>query len=61
MTNELIPMEVEVLRILNGEDMPGWKWGAAMSVCCETLKSCGYAKGLYDITEKGKEYLRNNP
>lgn len=52
-------LEVEVLRILNGEDIPGWTWGAAMAVCCENLKTMGLATGLYEITEKGKEYLRH--
>ena len=54
-------MDKEVLRILNGEDVPGWTWGAAMSVCCSWLKHNGYAKGCYEITEKGKEFLKNNP
>ena len=54
---ELTKMEIEVLRMLNGEDVEGWNWGAAMSVCCETLKSFGYAQGNYYITEKGKNYL----
>lgn len=55
--NRPIDMEVEVLRILNGEDVPGWTWGAAMSVCCENLKSMGLAKGMYEISEKGRKYL----
>ena len=59
--NKPIEMEVEVLKILNGEDIPGWTWGAAMSVCCENLKSMGLAKGSYEISDKGKEYLKNNP
>lgn len=50
--------EIEVLRILNGEDIPGWGWGAAMAVCCEHLKEHGYAKGCYDITDKGKNFLK---
>jgi hypothetical protein len=53
-------MEVQVLRILNGEDIPGWQWGAAMAACCETLKDQGYASGMYKITEKGKQYLEQN-
>lgn len=48
----------EVLRILNGEDVPGWSWGAAMGECCEWLKRHGYAKGNYEITEKGRDYLK---
>ncbi len=58
--NALIDMEVQVLRILNGEDIPGWQWGAAMAACCETLKDQGYASGMYKITEKGKQYLEQN-
>lgn len=55
---DLIPMEIEVLRILNGEDIPGWSWGAAMAVCCETLRGLGYAKGCYEITQAGKDLLK---
>lgn len=50
-------MEIEVLRILNGEDIPGWIKGAAMNACCEYLKENGYAKGHYEISEKGKKFL----
>jgi hypothetical protein len=50
-------LETEVLRILNGEDVPGWTWGAAMSVCCQTLKGMGLATGMYEITQKGRDYL----
>lgn len=52
-------LELEVLRILNGEDVPGWTWGAAMGVCCENLKSMGFATGSYDISEKGRKFLEN--
>lgn len=58
--NKPIEMEIEVLRILNGEDVPGWTWGAAMGVCCESLKSMGLARGCYEITDKGKDFLKNN-
>lgn len=50
----------EVLRILNGEDVPGWTWGAAMAECAEWLKKNGYAVGNYEISEKGKNYLDNS-
>lgn len=53
-------MDIEVLRILNGDDVPGWGWGGAMSVCLEFLRSVGLAKGTYEITDKGKEFLRKN-
>jgi hypothetical protein len=49
--------ELEVLRILNGEDVPGWVAGAAMWTCCACLKGRGYATGSYSITRKGREYL----
>jgi len=51
-------MDIEVLRILNGEDIPGWRWGAAMSTCAESLKGMGYATGTYHISSKGKEFLK---
>lgn len=54
----LTVFDIEVLRVLNGEDLPGWSWGAAMSSCCEFLKNKGYAKGLYEITPQGKELLK---
>lgn len=59
-TVQTIPLgktDEEVLRILNGEDVPGWTWGAAMGVCCEFLKEMGYAKGNYEISDAGKAYL----
>ena len=54
---KLIQQEIEVLRILNGEDVPGWGWCSAMAICCDTLKEKGYAKGCSEITEKGKDFL----
>lgn len=50
-------MEVEVLRILNGEDVPGWTWGAGMASVAQSLCSYGYAAGSYHITQAGKDYL----
>lgn len=55
---ELTQHEIEVLRILNGEDVPGWCWGAAMSECCQALKARGLASGMYHITQAGKDCLR---
>ncbi len=57
MKDELNQHEIDVLRILNGEDVPGWTYGAAMMVCCDYLKGRGYASGMYDITDKGRQYL----
>ena len=58
---DLTQMDIEVLRILNGEDVPGWKWGAAMSECCQHLKGLGYARGSYEITDAGKQLLESQP
>jgi hypothetical protein len=51
-------MDVDVLRILNGEDVHGYVWGAAIAVTLEYLKGRGYAHGCYEITEKGKRALQ---
>jgi hypothetical protein len=50
--------EYEVLRILNGEDVPGWVAGAGMWACCSWLKGRGYAQGHYEISDKGRALLR---
>lgn len=55
--DDLVSSEVEVLRILSGEEVPGWTWGAAMAECLSSLKGRGYAAGLYHITPKGRQYL----
>lgn len=56
MALDLCPTEIEVLRVLNGEDsdMPA---GAAMWVCCSYLKGIGLATGHYEITQAGRDYL----
>lgn len=56
-TFKLNDLEIEVLRILNGEDIPGWTWGAAMSACCSSLKALGLAQGHYQISSAGKKFL----
>ena len=45
----------EVLRILGGEDVPGWTWGAAMAECLSYLKARGLAQGLYEISPLGEQ------
>ena len=57
----MIESEHEVLRILNGEKVPGWTWGAAMSECLGALKQMGLAVGMYEISEKGKAFLEKHP
>lgn len=54
---EPTPMEIEVLRILNGEDVPGWSAGAAMWACAASLVGMGLAEGTYRITQAGKDFL----
>jgi hypothetical protein len=56
MTEELNRHDVEFLSILAG-DVKASHWGAWMTVCGEDLKSMGYVKGLYKITDKGLAYL----
>lgn len=64
MSAGLTDYELDLLRCLNGEDVPGLRWGAAMSVSVEYLYHRGYAtrkissRGIeYVITEKGKAAL----
>jgi hypothetical protein len=47
--------EAEVLRILDGEAVPGWCWGAAMAECLSALKGMKLAEGFYVITPLGRE------
>lgn len=53
----LTDSEIEVLRICNGEDVPGWQKGAAMNACAEFLQGSGYVDHRYEITKKGKALL----
>ena len=61
MISNLIDYEIETLRSLNGEDVPGLRWGAAMGEALENLLGGGYitrrmtGRGLeYVITDKGR-------
>lgn len=56
--HNLTDMDIEVLRILNGEDVEGWVPGAAMNVCAEYLRKLGYASFGYEITDKGRAFLK---
>lgn len=60
----MIDFEKEILRHLNGEDVPGLSWGAAMSEAIEYLSGNGYVTprrgplGInYKITDKGLEAI----
>ena len=54
---EMLDYDLQVLRAMNGEEVPGLAWGAAMAVSAAWLKSRGYAEGTYTITQKGKDLL----
>lgn len=54
---KLTKSEIEVLRIMNGEDVPGWVAGAAMWACASALKGMGLAEGHYSITQRGRALL----
>lgn len=58
---DLSEYELKILRLLNGEDVPGLAWGAAMSVAIETLYEMRLAKrngGRYEITDAGRDALK---
>jgi hypothetical protein len=64
MKHNLFETEIRILRCLNGEDVPGVAWGAAMGEAVERLQGHGYvarkitAEGLeYVITDKGREAI----
>lgn len=49
--------ELDILRTMNGEDIPGLVAGAAMWTAAAWLKGRGYAEGQYQISKKGVAYL----
>jgi hypothetical protein len=57
--NEMTPFDRDILRHLNGEEMPGLSWGAAMGAAVEWLQGMGYATrgGNVQITDAGREAL----
>ena len=60
MAVELVEYEVKLLRHLNGEQVEGLLWGAAMGEALEALKSSWlihFDGQMYSITEKGKKHL----
>ena len=54
---EMTSYELDTLRVMAGESVPGWVGGAAANVCASWLKGRGYADGHYTITQKGRDYL----
>lgn len=56
----LTDYERDILRHLNGEDVAGLCWGAAMSEAIEYLHETGFASpsgGRYTITDEGRAAL----
>lgn len=58
--SDLAPFQVEVLRVLAGEEVPGFVWGAAVTEAAESLKEAGLAAGRYHITAEGRATLRRH-
>lgn len=63
---EPLDYDMEVLRAIGGEDVPGLRWGAAMSVSVEYLKGRGLIRmlamnerGGFKLTEKGEALLKS--
>lgn len=54
---DMTDFDLKALRLLNGEDVPDMHAGAALWVAAAWLKGRGYAKGHYEITDKGRAYL----
>jgi len=66
MQTDPTPFEIDLLRDLNGENVEGMSWGAAMGEAVEWLYHNGYLtrdskmSGIrYDISEKGKSFLES--
>jgi len=56
----MTPFEWDVLRLLNGEDVPSVVAGAALWSACEVLVERGLAEGHYRITDLGRQALNTN-
>lgn len=56
---ELTEQELQVLRVANGEDVPGFFWGGWVTACLETLVGRGLVtRGpRYVATLKGRDLL----
>lgn len=57
--DRMTDFERDILRSLNGEDVPGLSWGAAMGVAVGWLQGAGYATRGPDvkITDAGRVAL----
>jgi len=60
----LCEYEINLLRLMAGEDVPDMQWGAAMGACLGFLKGSGLVRsvgGKYEITDKGRKVLNDQP
>lgn len=56
MVDDLTSHEIGLLtKIANNEAVP---WGAWVGACMEVLVARGYCSSVWQITDKGREYLR---
>ena len=58
----LTDYDISVLRMYNGEPLPEGEVipGAAVNVTSEQLRNWGYLTGMYNISMKGKDYLKEH-
>jgi len=56
---DITEYERNILRSMNGEDVPGLKWGAAMGAAIEFMRGDGLVAGYTNIkiTDKGRAAL----
>jgi len=64
MSVHLTDYDRDILRMLDGEDVPGLAWGAAMGAALGFLRSCGLVRQVrtagsinYEITDAGRSAL----
>lgn len=54
----MLKFEIDVLRVLNGENVDGFVWGAAANKVCSALKHRGLVSAIpYSITPQGRTAL----
>jgi hypothetical protein len=56
---DVLEFEFDVMRVLNGEAVDGFVWGAAANEACSSLKSRGLVTPIpYSLTADGRDALR---
>jgi hypothetical protein len=55
----VLEFEFDVMRVLNGEAVDGFVWGAAANEACGSLKARGWVSPMpYSLTAEGRDALR---